>query len=154
MILTQDDPRPPPGAAGLYHEVTMTDRPTLTDDNIVLRKSEHLDDWYTIEREVPAAGGPRLEHGHGRMMRLWLPERLSDACIEGTADEMRDIARAILARREVHHKRCAVVALNDGDECAEMWSPRNSTIRARVPLTVADDFARRALAMLDGASHD
>jgi hypothetical protein len=82
------------------------------------------DDWYSVE-----------------------PGRFGGASVEGTADEMRQIALAILSRSHARFKRTAVDAT--GDYC-EMWNPRNSMCRRLVPLAVADDFARRALAMLDG----
>jgi hypothetical protein len=94
----------------------MSDRLTLTPGPWV------SDDWYSVE-----------------------PGRFGGASLEGTADEMRQIARAILGRSHARFKRAAVDAT--GDYC-EMWSPRNSTGRRVVPLAVADDFARRALALL------
>jgi hypothetical protein len=94
----------------------MSDRLTLTPGPWV------SDDWYSVE-----------------------PGRFGGASVEGTADEMREIARAILGRSDARFKRAAVLVLHGH---AEMWSPRNSTGRRVVPLAVADDFARRALAML------
>jgi hypothetical protein len=96
----------------------MSDRLTLTSCPWV------DDDWYSVERV-----------------------RFGGASLEGTADEMREIARAILARSDARFKRCAVRVFGGH---AEMWSPRNSMSSRFVPLDIADDFARRALAMLDG----
>ena len=50
------------------------------------------------------------------------------------------LAKAIETRTTYGAKRCAVEVNVEG-AYAELWSPRNSRYRARVPLAVADDLA-------------
>jgi hypothetical protein len=54
---------------------------------------------------------------------------MSDADVEGTAEEMIAIADAIDSRAHVSFKRCAVKWT---DEHVEFWSPRNSQRRGVV----------------------
>jgi hypothetical protein len=92
--------------------------------SLTLVKSEHLDDWYVIERD----GRP-----------------LADRDVEGDAEEMRAVCRAILARDSFRAKRCAVDVRK---QAAWFSSPRSGRREARVDLTEADAFARAALAQL------
>jgi len=111
---------------------------------IKLVKSDYLDDWYTVER---------AEHEHRQWMERTGPNcmklmdsgRISDACVEGTAGEMRELALAIKARGEAEFRRCAVRV--DG-ESAYFCSPRNSEVDGVVPLADADAFADQVLAEL------
>ena len=106
-------------------------------------KSDELADWYTIER-AEHDGRYWLEHEEDCTF-LRYSGRICDADVEGTADEMRQIAEAILARDEADFKRCAVDATG---LTVRLWSPRNGSEEAEVSFTVADEFARTALAML------
>lgn len=99
---------------------------------IELRKSDGLDDWYTIERAV-------------------LFGRISNADIEGSAEEMLALARAIKARGSASFKRCAVLC---GLRFAYFCSPRNSTRDASVSLEDADEFADRVIAALGDEMED
>jgi hypothetical protein len=84
-----------------------------------------LDDWWVIETSY---GG-----------------RLGTADVEGTAAEMRDLARAIERRERASAKRCAAAVTPEG---VLLWSPRNSIGFVRVPLARADALAaeiRRAV---------
>lgn len=111
---------------------------------ITLQKSDWLEDWYTIER---------AQHEHRQWLEPMGPNclqfmdsgRISDACVEGSAEEMRAIAEAIKARGSASFKRCAV-RVNGGT--AYFCSPRNSTRDAEVPLADADEFADQVLATL------
>lgn len=111
---------------------------------IVLVKSDVLEDWYTVER---------AEHEHRQWfeptgpnsMQFMDTARISDACVEGTAEEMRAIAEAIKARGSASFKRCAVHVKG---EIAYFCSPRNSTRDAEVPLADAEEFADKTLAAL------
>lgn len=87
----------------------------------IVDKSAVLGDWWTIELYV---------HSH----REWLkPEehgfsyqysgRIADCDVEGTSQEMLEIAKAIEGRGEYAARRCAVKV--DG-EIVYFWSPRNS----------------------------
>jgi hypothetical protein len=111
---------------------------------IVLQKSDSLDDWYTIER-AQHEGRQWLEPTGPNSMQFMDSARISDACVEGTAAEMREIAQAIKARGSASFKRCAVRVAG---ERAYFCSPRNSTTDAEVPLADADEFADSALAAL------
>lgn len=114
---------------------------------IKLVKSEWLDDWYTVER-VEHEGRQWLEPAGPNCMRLMDSGRISDACVEGTADEMRELAHAIKARGSASFKRCAVSVIG---ETVYFCSPRNSTRDGVVPLADADAFADQVLAELAAA---
>jgi hypothetical protein len=112
---------------------------------LTLSKSEWRDDWYVIERR---------DHD-GRMWiqpteygsSLMCSASISDADVEGTADQMALIAMAIERRCSFSAKRCEVRV--DGDK-VYFCSPRNSTRDAVVPLAVADALAREIMAVLGG----
>lgn len=108
---------------------------------IVLVKDDHEFDWYTIEKS---------EHEN----KQWLEQvglnsfsfmdtaRISDACVEGTAEEMIEIARAIENRTSASFKRCAV---HFGDDGVHFCSPRNSTVDGVVSIEEADELARQII---------
>lgn len=111
---------------------------------LALVKAEHMKDWYLIERaehdgrewieEVKAA---TLDSGSwSRCMRS---ARVSDADVEGTAEEMRRIAVAIDGRAWVGFKRCAVQVFDS--ERVEFWSPRNSQSPGVCTLAEADELS-------------
>lgn len=91
------------------------------DGRLRFSKVSEPDDWYLIEQESV-------------MERV----RVSDADVEGTFDEMREIAKAIRSRGAKTFRRCAV-RVDDG--LAYFWSPRNSTRYGVVPVGIADDLA-------------
>ncbi len=64
--------------------------------------------------------------------------RISDADVEGSAYEMREIAKAIRARGRYSAKRCAVYV--DGDKVC-FRSPRNSSEDGVTNLAFADELA-------------
>ncbi|MEY5098407.1 MAG: hypothetical protein RJA36_1126 [Pseudomonadota bacterium] len=112
---------------------------------IILKKSDHLDDWYTIVR-AEHDGREWLERIGPSASRFMCSERLSpEACIEGTAEEMIELAEAIKARGAASFKRCAVRV--DGEN-AYFCSPKNSERDAVVPLANADEFAAQVFAEL------
>ncbi len=111
---------------------------------IVLNKSD-LDDWYVIER-AEHEGRVWLERTGPNGMKFMDSARISDACLEGTAEEMREIAKAIKDHGSASFRRCSVRV--DGGY-AYFCSPRNSKIEAVVPLEDAAEFADLALAMLN-----
>lgn len=113
---------------------------------IVLKKSENLDDWYLIVR-AHHDGRAWFEQIGPNSMALRLSERLSpEACIEGDACEMLVLARAIKIRHAAEFERCAVRFEADG---AHFWSPKNSEHDAVIPLEFADKFADHVLETLD-----
>ena len=111
---------------------------------IKLEKSDWLEDWYTIEK---------AEHNHaawlqpiaGNGLTFMHSGRISDACVEGTAQEMLAIAQAIKDRGAVDFRRCAVRVKNG---TAYFCSPRNSLEDAEIPLADADEFAEQVFSML------
>lgn len=111
---------------------------------ILLEKSEWLDDWYTIVR-AKHDGRQWLERAGSNGMKFMCSERISDACVEGTSEEMMQIAKAIKTRSSASFKRCAVWIKGD---IAYFCSPRNSTIDAEVALEDADAFAESVIAQL------
>jgi len=91
---------------------------------LTLRKSDFTDDWYVIER---------MEHDNrtwfeplgDNAMQFCTSSRFSDADVEGTLEEMGEIAKAIRERGTYHARRCAVDARGDS---VTFESPRNSTV--------------------------
>lgn len=95
-------------------------------------------DWWVIER-ASYSGDPYLERIGENAMALRDPARISDADVEGTAEEMREIAKAIRARTGYRAKRCAV-KVDDGND-VRFWSPRNSQRDGATDLASADELA-------------
>lgn len=111
---------------------------------IVLRKSESLGDWYVIER-AEHDGRTWFEPTGHNTMTFMDSARISDACVEGSAAEMRQLAKAIKLRGSVSFKRCSV-RVSGG--AAYFHSPRNSTVEEEVPIADADAFADLVLTEL------
>lgn len=114
----------------------------IVEEPIKLVKSDSLPDWYTIERAVhenkdwwePTQYGSAYQHSG----------RISDACVEGSLEEMKLIAKAIRARAKFEARRCAVHIENNR---AFFCSPRNSRKNASVPLEFADQLAEQIEAL-------
>lgn len=111
---------------------------------LVLTKSDSLDDWYLVER-AEHEGRQWLEPTGPNTMKFMDSARISDACVEGTAEEMVELAKAVKARGAASFGRCAVRV---NGETAYFCSPRNSTRDGEVPLTDAEEFADKVLALL------
>jgi hypothetical protein len=113
------------------------------DGPLALVKSAWLDDWYVIERAAHD-GRERMRPAEGgaHFMRS---ARITNADVEGTADEMREVAVAIEARGMYSAKRVGVSVKGDR---ALLWSPRNSIGFASVPLSRADALAAEILRTL------
>lgn len=103
---------------------------------LALVKQDHMGDWYTIEKAYHSHTEwyERTEYG----LSFQHSGRISDACVEGTAYEMRELAVAIERRGAESFKRCAVDATK---EKVEFWSPRNSQRRGIVSRVDADALA-------------
>ena len=87
---------------------------------------EFSDDWFC------------LYHDNGGVV--------SDACVEGHAEHMREFAAAIESRKDYAGKRCAIRFTSNG---AEVWSPRNSMgRRGRITLSDADGIASQIRSIL------
>lgn len=104
---------------------------------IILNKVEDIDNWYTIIRAVHD-GKEWIERTGPNSMSFRCSERLADdgsACIEGHAEEMLAIAKAIKEKSMTYFKRVAVIY--HGDENGfYFWSPKNS--REKVLISVED----------------
>jgi len=115
---------------------------------LALSKSEYMDDWYAIVKAQPIVR-EWMERTTPNCYRFMASERLSpEACIEGTAEQMLALARAIQLREAVSFKRCAVHFEADG---VHFSSPKNSERDAVVSVEDADEFAAHVLAKLRGA---
>mgnify|MGYP000908259882 FL=1 len=115
---------------------------------IALSKSEYMDDWYAIVKAQPIVR-EWMERTTPNCYRFMASERLSpEACIEGTAEQMLALARAIQLREAVSFKRCAVHFEADG---VHFSSPKNSERDAVVSVEDAEEFAAHVLAKLRGA---
>ena len=102
---------------------------------IALSKSEYMDDWYAIVKAQPIVR-EWMERTTPNCYRFMASERLSpEACIEGTAEQMLALARAIQLREAVSFKRCAVHFEADG---VHFSSPKNSERDAVVSVEDAD----------------
>jgi hypothetical protein len=104
---------------------------------LTLRHCEVLGDWYVIEL-AEHDGKQWLERTGQNISALRCSSRLSDADIEGTAEQMLSIAEAIEARGSAHHRRCAVSVYGDR---VTLCSPRNSQRDGVCTLAEADALA-------------
>ena len=112
---------------------------------IKLKSSKWSDDWYTIVR-AEHDGHQWWESDWHNRKRFMTSERLSpEACIEGDANEMLAVAKAIKKRSPVSFKRVAVHFEPDG---VHFCSPRNSDHDAVVSIAEADELADQILAEL------
>lgn len=116
------------------------------DGELTLETGECIDDWYIIEK-AEHDGREWLEPFPGGAS-LMLSSRISDADIEGTGSQMLALAKAVLAGRAFHAKRCAAEPVENR---WELWSPRNSQERGSVPDAVARRLAEKIVAYI-GAS--
>jgi hypothetical protein len=105
------------------------------------------EDWYLIER-AEHDGRTWVETvmvGGHPCMSFMTAARFSDADVEGSAEEMRDIATAIETRSTESHKRCGVDATGDP---VKFRSPRNSQRDGECTLVEADALAAQIRALL------
>lgn len=111
---------------------------------LTLRKSAWMDDWYVIERAEH--DGREWEEKVGpNTYKFCKSARFSGADVEGSAKEMREIARAIRKRKIVGFKRCWVNA--EGDPVLFM-SPRNSRTTGECSYVEALELAEEIEALL------
>lgn len=110
---------------------------------LALKQSGSLEDWYLIEK---AEHDGRIWMGRNEYgMCLMSSARISDADVEGTAEEMKGIAKAIRERGGASFGRCAVDATS---EPVKFSSPRNSLKDGEVSLADADALASEIEAKL------
>lgn len=115
----------------------------MEDVKLTLQKCDvpGFDDWYLIER-AEHDGREWIEDTGPSSDAYQCSERVSDADVEGTAQEMRDIAEGIRKREPVSFKRCSVrFTKRGGVDVALFSSPRNSQADGVVPLARADELA-------------
>jgi hypothetical protein len=110
---------------------------------IVLVKSDVLPDWYVIERKYHS-GYEGWEKDSENSYRLVMASRISDASVEGSLEEMKSIANAIITRTDAHFKRCAVESRGD---VVFFYSPRNSQEYGNVPYEDALEFAQCVMSL-------
>lgn len=94
-------------------------------------------DWWIIER-AEHDGRTWMKDTGPNSLSLRCSSRFSDADVEGTAGEMREIARAIRSRGSFSATRCSVRV--DGPR-AIFCSPRNSREDGVTDLACADELA-------------
>jgi hypothetical protein len=118
----------------------------LVNDPVRMVKSAWLDDWYIIERAehdgqewLEPIGEPNAQTRGYALMRS---ARISNADVEGTMDEMVEIAKAIKSNGTFHAKRCAVDATGSR---VKLWSPRNSLNAGSILAEAADELAEQIL---------
>ncbi len=104
-----------------------------------------MDNWYTIE--LAEHENKRWEEPTKYGFKLMYSGRISNACVEGTAEEMLAIAEAIEKRSRVSFKRCSVVIDNNS---AYFMSPRNSSTSGFCTLAEADELAVEIKSKLTG----
>jgi hypothetical protein len=115
------------------------EKTTEVDAKLNLVRSDGMGDWFTIERAEHANQHWMKPIGNNSMAMMY-SGRISDACVEGTAEEMLEIGKAIEDRRYVSFKRCSVDARG---ERALFNSPRNSLVTASVPMEFAGELAQQ-----------
>lgn len=93
--------------------------------------------WYTIEKGEHA-GVTEIRRTGPASGYLYYSGRISDACVEGPLHHMQALARAIRAGGKHTERRCAVRCEEDR---VFLWSPRNSTVEAEVPMQRALELA-------------
>ena len=117
---------------------------------IVMKKSAWLDDWYLIVK-AEHDGREWMERTGPNSSRFMCSERISDACVEGSEEEMLGIAQAIKLRERGSFGRCAVAFLSDG---VHFWSPRNSSEDGVVSVEEADELADQILRYFSNDEED
>jgi len=105
-------------------------------ERLVMVKSAHMGDWYLIER-AEHDGRQWLERTAPGCMAFRCSSRISDADVEGPAEEMLAIADAIEQRDSVSFRRCAVRVVGDR---VFFSSPRNSQRDGETSLAYADEL--------------
>jgi hypothetical protein len=108
---------------------------------LVARKSDDDCDWWVIER-AEHDGRMWLERTGPRSSSLMCSSRIGNADIEGTGEEMRALAEAILAGGRASFRRCCAVTTPDG---VLMHSPRNSIDHTLVTRAAAEGLAAQIL---------
>ena len=112
------------------------------DGDLVLVRDE---DWFQIEKAQHDDITCWLPAEEPNCFSLYRSARISDASVEGSLDEMRHLAHAILNNaQETNHWRCAVAPHNEG---FVFWSPRNSSTVGWVTAAVAQDLSKKILDM-------
>jgi hypothetical protein len=112
---------------------------------LTLRKSDTLADWYSIEKAEHDGRTWLEKNTELGCMEIMYSGRISNADVEGTADEMLAIAAAIENRSDVCFERCSVEVCGG---LTHFDSPRNSTRPGTVTLAEADALAKEIRAKL------
>lgn len=100
-----------------------------------------FDEWYSIIR-AEHDGREWIENIDTNTSRFMCSERLSpEACIEGTSEEIIEVALAIKDRRAIYFKRIAV----SFEYGFWFWSPKNSIHKVFISTEDADEFANEVI---------
>jgi hypothetical protein len=100
---------------------------------------KHSEDWFLIERaEHDGRRWYETYDDEPEILVLRTSARISDADVEGTADDMLAIAAAIEERGSYSARRCAVTIC---DGMVRLHSPRNSSRDGVVSIEDADELA-------------
>jgi hypothetical protein len=108
-----------------------------------LVKFDGLDDWYLIERAEHDGREWEEERGRGSVHCMRSCRIDPGADVEGTAEQMLCMARAIRARGEYHAKRCAVVIVGNEARFCSRKNSRPGFVHEVVSLEDADDLAEQ-----------
>lgn len=113
------------------------------DVELTITKSDGLSNWYLIERKEHD-GRVWLERTGPNSGALMCSSRIGNADVEGTLEEMLELARAIMEGGEKSFRRCAAVTVPDG---VLFYSPRNSIEVTLFPRERAVALALQILAL-------
>lgn len=106
---------------------------------IALVESDGMENWYTIELKEHD-GRHWMKQTDPNSFSLMYSGRISDADVEGTAEDMLEIAKAIRSRKSFSAKRCSV-NYSEAEDGFYFSSPRNSREDALVPSEFCDVLA-------------
>lgn len=120
------------------------DDAAAVDAELALRPTRHAPHVYAVERAAHD-GRAWVEHVGDRAQRYMTSAKICDADVQGSADELLELASAIGARGEFAGHRCAVRVAGDR---AWLWSPADPGRAAVVPLARADALAAAIAARL------
>jgi hypothetical protein len=115
--------------------------------NLTIVRCDDLDDWYTIEL-AEHSNTEWWEDLGDNCFAYCHSGRISDASVEGSLAEMKEIAAAIRNRSSVDFRRCAVRC---DDSSAYFCSPRNSEREGSCTLAEADNLASQIEAVKEGS---
>jgi hypothetical protein len=106
---------------------------------ITCKKSDDIDDWYTIEKAEHDNYYGLHEIAENCSSVYW-SGRIADTDVEGSLYEMREVAEAIRDKRSISFKRIGIIFSKD-EETVFFYSPRNSRMAAMINIDEANELA-------------